>query len=75
MSESLKKAQAKYNQSDKGKDRNLDYDRSEKGRKRKRRYAQNLSPEQKEKQRGSKRLSARRKRWKDKHGNLDGFSE
>lgn len=62
----MKHAQKKYEASKKGRDRAKRYDQSEKGRARKRKYVQNLSPEQKEKQKEAKRLSAFKYREKQK---------
>lgn len=64
MDDSLKHAQKKYEASEKGRDRAKRYNDSEKGKARKRKYLQNLSPEQKKKQREAKRISARRYREK-----------
>lgn len=62
MSPALKRAQRKYEASEKGRDRAKRYQQSEKGRARKRKYAREMTPEQKEKQRESKRLSAQKYR-------------
>jgi hypothetical protein len=59
LTPALKRAQRKYEASKKGRDRAQSYDQSEKGRARKRKYAREMSPEQKEKQRESHRRSSR----------------
>lgn len=70
MNEALKRAQCKYFATEKGRERVKEYETSEKGRAKKRRYAQNLTPEQQEKQREAKRLSAQRRRARLKEKNL-----
>lgn len=72
---SLWKAQQRYKATQKGKDRDLKYEATEKARERQKRYLANLPPEQREKRREQKRLSAERRRDKDRQGKIPNNTE
>ena len=64
MNESLQRAQRKYVATDKGVAAVRKYEASPKGRARKSKWVSLMTPEQRDKQRESKRLSAQRRRAK-----------
>ena len=64
MKESVQRAQRKYAATDKGVAAVRKYEASPKGRARKSKWASLMTPEQQDKQRESKRLSAQRRRAK-----------
>ena len=66
MKESVQRAQRKYAVTDKGVAAVKKYETSPKGRARKSKWVSLMTPEQQEKQRESKRLSAQRRRAKKK---------